>query len=278
VPAKVLALRHLEPRVGGDAGRQGGGAGAADRRLVIVEADEAAVGEGLRHQDGRGAVAAADVRHLGAARELLGHAVQSRQPILHQEGRVAAAEEALDAAEQALVVLVPCHALAAAEGVGDLRLVQIGGCDHVERTGDVDRARFVGERHRLFGRHREPPAVRIVVDVAGSRLGGQPFAHITLCGLRALGELRGRRRTVHGQRLIESELVADQHEGAADRGGHVAHHLAHEGLQLVGVDGGGLRGCHVVLRYRCVDRGGAGYVSRVTELPIGNQGTLKRAL
>ena len=88
-------------------------------------------------------MAAADVRDFGAALELLLHPLEGRDPLLDEEGGIAAAEEPLDAAEQALMVLVPADAVAGAEGRGDLRLVEIGRGDHVEGAGDVDRAGLV---------------------------------------------------------------------------------------------------------------------------------------
>ena len=66
----------------------------------------------------RCAMTAADVGHLGAALELADHAVERRQPLGHQMRLVAGAEEALDAAEQAVAVIAPADALAGLEGLG----------------------------------------------------------------------------------------------------------------------------------------------------------------
>ena len=70
-------------------------------------------------------MAAADVGDLGAALELLDHAVERRQPLGDQMRAVAGTEEALDAAEQAVAVLAPVQALAGLERLGELRLVVI---------------------------------------------------------------------------------------------------------------------------------------------------------
>jgi len=58
----------------------GGLRGPGDRRLVVVVPDEPRPWEGLRHQDRRGAVPAADVGHARARLQLLDYAVERRQP------------------------------------------------------------------------------------------------------------------------------------------------------------------------------------------------------
>ena len=65
-------------------------------------------------------MAAADVGDLGAALELRPRRRQRRDPLGHEVRLVAGAEEPLGAAEQAVVVLVPAHPLAAPERLRDL--------------------------------------------------------------------------------------------------------------------------------------------------------------
>ena len=115
----------------------------------------------------------------------------------------------------------------------DLRLVDIGRGDHLEGAGDVDRARLGRRAPSPARRHREAPGRRIVVDVAGGRLGGEPFADVALGRAGAPGELRRAWPAALGERLVEAELVADQHERAAERRAHVADHLAHERVERV---------------------------------------------
>jgi len=71
-----------------------------DRRVVIIQADEARLGDRLRHCDRGGAVSAADVGDPGAALQALDDAVKRWQPLAHQMRAIAGAEEALGAAEQ----------------------------------------------------------------------------------------------------------------------------------------------------------------------------------
>ena len=100
-------------------------------------------------------MAAADVGHARARLELLDDAVERRQPRLDQVGEVAGAEEALGALEQVVVVLVPAEALAAAEALGDVRLVLDDRREQLEGAGDEDGAVVMRERQRLLGRQRE---------------------------------------------------------------------------------------------------------------------------
>ena len=124
-----------------------------------VEAPEAAVGEGLGHQHGRMAVAAADVGDLGARLELGRHAGQRGQPLLDEARAVGVAVERGDAAEQPLVVLAPAHAPAGLEGGERLRLVGPHGGDDLPGVRQEHGARVVGEdrgllRRQLVGRPR----------------------------------------------------------------------------------------------------------------------------
>src|SRR5438874_8705171 len=113
----VLARERLRRRgLERDAPRETGAlralASSVDRRLVIIEPDERRARERLAHDDRRGAVAAADVRDTGAALELLAHALEGWDPLIHQVCVVAGAKEALDADEEIRIVLVPADALA----------------------------------------------------------------------------------------------------------------------------------------------------------------------
>ena len=81
-----------------------------DRRRVVVVADEAGRRVGLRHQQRRGAVAAADLGHQRPVPQPSLHAFQRRDPFRDEVGRIARPEEALGAAEQRGIVLVRDHA------------------------------------------------------------------------------------------------------------------------------------------------------------------------
>src|SRR5581483_2553227 len=74
-------------------------AGALDRWRVVVEAEEARRGIGLGEENGRGAVATADVGDGGASRQLLMDAIQSRDPGRHEIAGVGGAEGPLRGGE-----------------------------------------------------------------------------------------------------------------------------------------------------------------------------------
>ena len=179
---------------------------------------------------------AADVGDLGTALQLLLDAVERRDPLGDEVRLVARAEEALGAAEQAMVVLVPAHAAAAAEGLEDLVLIGVQRSDRVVYAEDVERALFVGERERVLVGQRVAVAVGVVGDVATSGLVAQPLAHGSLGDAGALGELFGGERAGSGHRPVQAELLPDDHQRCADDGAHIGDRLAHEGFELRLVD------------------------------------------
>src|SRR5439155_24335618 len=94
---------------------------ALDRRRVVVEADERRARERFRHDERRGTVAAADVGDVRTRLELRLRAVERRDPLAHEVRLVRRPEEALRAAEERRVVLVPPDAGTAAKRLEDLR-------------------------------------------------------------------------------------------------------------------------------------------------------------
>ncbi len=177
-------------------------------------------------------MAAADVRDPGAGRELVEHAVERRQPGVHQVRQIAGPEKSLSAGEQVVMVLVPAKALARAEALGYLRLVLDGGRHQLKGARDERGAVFVGQGHRLLGWQPEGPRGRVVLDVAAGRLLAQPLADVALVTVGALGQLLGGDRLAVGHRLVQAELVADQNQRRGDRRAQVAHELTHELFEL----------------------------------------------
>jgi len=168
-------------------------------------------------------------------RQLAGDAVECRQPFAQQVRVVAGAEEALGAVEQAGVVFAPFHAVAGPEVVsGAIERVE-GRLDDVVGAGQVDRAVGIGQTQRLLGVERVAALVGYVSHVATGGLVAEPFAHVALVGAGARGEF-GRRGRGLGQRLVQPEAVADQHQSGADRSAQVANSLAEEGIEFVLVD------------------------------------------
>ena len=94
------------------------------------------------------------------------------------------------------------------------------------------------------GGSRKVPVGGVVLHVAAGRLLAEPLAYVALAALRALGELRGRDRLAVGHRLVQAELVPDQHQRRRHAPPEVAYELAHELFQLRFVDS---RGAHRML-------------------------------
>src|SRR5271154_2802192 len=134
-------------------------------------------------------MAAADIGDLGTAFELLLHSIQSRNPLGDQVGAVAGPEESLGPAEQAVIVLVPTHALAAAKGVDNLILVGVQGRDRVVDAEDVEGAVLIGQRERLLIGQGVAVTLGVVGHVASSRLVSKPLAHVALSRTGALRDL-----------------------------------------------------------------------------------------
>ena len=198
---------------------------------MVVRASEPGLRVRLGEQHGRGAEAAAQVRALAAGPQLGHHAVQRGQPVRHQVRDVARAEELLAADEHVLVVLVPAHALAGAEVIGDA----VVGLEHAQRQHErarrVHGAVGVGQHEGLLLGQRVAVAGRVVLHVAAGRLAAQPLRDVPRVGAGPRGELPGRGRPAD-QRLVQAELVPDHRSAGRDRRAEVADELPDELIQL----------------------------------------------
>src|SRR3546814_7084663 len=85
-------------------------------------------------------MAATDIGDAGASFELGLNPVERRNPLRDQMRGVARPEEALGAAEQAGIVLMPADAPTRPERLRDLRLVAEHASDEVERAGKESRS------------------------------------------------------------------------------------------------------------------------------------------
>ncbi|MND45163.1 hypothetical protein D3C80_360170 [compost metagenome] len=193
---------------------------------MVVEADEARGGEGLGHDHGGGAMAAADIGHLGAGLQLVHHAVQRRQPFGDQVRPVARAEEALGAAEHAGVVIAPGQGAIAAHGRHQLVLVVEERGDHHRAAGDVDRRVFHRQGQGLFLRQAEPSVA--VLHVTGGGVGAEPFAHQACIAAGLRRQVFGADRLAVGHGPVEAEFLAEDDVGEHRRAAHVGYQLAHE--------------------------------------------------
>src|SRR5215471_8842757 len=105
-------------------------------------------------------------------------------------GRIARAEESLGSAEQPGIVLVPTHASARAEGLGDLRLRLNRSKSRFKTARQKRRAVLVSQQQSLLLRQGVAPRPRIIVDVTACSLSRQPFAGVTFSDSSAFSQLR----------------------------------------------------------------------------------------
>ena len=237
---------HLErqpvgdPRLGGRLRRP------PDGLLVVVHADERRVRERLRHQDGGGAEAAADVEHVDALLQPLDEAGDLGEPLGEQGVAVERAEEPLHAAEQARVVLVPGDALAGGVPVRQLVDRRPDGGDGLVAAGHRGRAVVVGEDDGVLGREGE--RARLLRRTARSRRppGGEPLPQVALGQPGVLRQLLAGHRAGGGQGPPDAEPVAEVGENGIAGRTLVDRDLAGELLdpREVDVGGGFLGGLH----------------------------------
>ncbi|MNQ93603.1 hypothetical protein D3C85_1090790 [compost metagenome] len=222
----VLGAGPGESHPVGHAAFLGALAGGVDGGRVVVETDEARGREGLGHDHGGGAMAAADVGHLGTGLQLVHHAVQGGQPLSDQVRSVARAEEAFGAAEHAGVVVAPRQRAIAAHGRDQLVLVVEERGDHHGATGDVDRRVLHRQGQCLLLRQTELSVT--VLHIAGGGVGAEPLAYQACVATCLRRQLFGADRLAVGHGPVEAELLAEDDVGEHRRAAHVGYQLAHE--------------------------------------------------
>ncbi len=159
--------------------------------------------------------------------------IQSR----YQVRGVTVSEDAIGDRVESRIVLVPANAFAGLECLRDLRLVGEERLSHAEESAHVQLASHrppVAERARRAASNRSRR--RIVGQISGRGLIREPLTDVTFVRLGSVGELARGRRSVAGQRLVESEPVADQHRRCRHDGADVVQEASDRGFELRGVD------------------------------------------
>src|ERR1700737_175661 len=105
---------------------------------------------------------------------------------------IAGAEEALGAAEQAMVMRMPAQAFARAEGLDDLVFIEPERGRYLERRRHENGALVERQNHGLRRRQQISLLLGIVGDIAAGRLVGEPLADIALANAGCFGEAPGR--------------------------------------------------------------------------------------
>jgi hypothetical protein len=164
--------------------------------------------------------------------------------------RASGPEKSLGADEQLVMMLVPAHAFAGLEALGQL-LFGSRRCQRaLKRTRKKRGAVFVGHRECLLFAQMKFLGGRIICDIASGRLRRKPFAHVAFRGARALREFRRSLRTAGGEFFVQAQFVADANQCRVKRRTKIDESLAQEFIQFVGIN------CHTSsMRSKKVSRG-----------------------
>jgi hypothetical protein len=195
---------------------------------------------------------ASDVGDADALAQLRVDPVEGRNPVLDEVREVARPEEARDAVEELVVVLVPADAFACAERVGELGEDAARRDRRLEGADDERRAVGVREHQRLLGRELVAAAAGVVIHVAGGRLRIEPLAHVALARIGVRRKPGGRHRPLRRQRAIQSEPVADDHQRSGRYRAEVYDRAAQQVVKLLLVDSCSRHG-HSLRRWRSPD-------------------------
>src|SRR5580704_60434 len=190
--AKVEA--NLETFSGGD------GAGALDRFVVIVKSEELRFWEGFGHQHCRCSLATAHIGDTRAGLELSLYTLQRGNPRTCEVRGIAGPEEFLAAMKHIIVVFMPAHPCAGAEGLDNPGNSAKRAESQLEGAGNIGGTVFVRQCKRLFFAQTELASLFVIRHVAAGSLGAQPFAYITLICPGLCSQFGG----VHGAAFSES--------------------------------------------------------------------------
>ena len=143
---KLFGLRHAKVEANLETLFGGGCAGSLDGFVVIVESEELRFWKGFRHQHGGRTLAAPHIGDACAGLELGLHALQRRNPRTHEVCCIAWPEEFLATMKHSFIVLVPAHACAGAEGLGNPGNGRQRTESQLEGPGKIGRTVFVGQQ------------------------------------------------------------------------------------------------------------------------------------
>src|SRR5262249_32360053 len=179
---------------------------------------------------------AADVGDVRAGPQFCLHTLERRNPALDQVGRVARAEEALDAVEELVVMLMPADAPPGQKRLGQRGLDPAGGQRRLKRADHKHWAALGGNHQRLLRREAVASGLWVVGDIAAGGVGVEPFVDVTLGGARACCQFGRRLWLGSSQRFVQSELVADQREGGEHRCTKINNDMSEQLVQFFLID------------------------------------------
>jgi hypothetical protein len=219
-----------------------------DRRLVDVVAVDARLRVRARDRDARPALAAREVGDARAGRlQPLVHVGKRGQPFRSEEVRELHAVEVGLRLARIGAIGVPRDAAAGTEGLGDRgQRAGHGDGDARERRGERERV-AVGERLGMAGRQREAAIRRGRVEVVdledpADGLLLEPLPRVAGVDAGHDGELARCERPLLGERAVQPQAVADVDAEEIDGAEHGAEDALGEGLALLLVLCGEVRG------------------------------------
>src|SRR5258707_3572876 len=168
--------------------------------------------ERFRHDEGRDAMTASDVRDTNAGAQFLLDAVKRGYPLLVYVGLITGPKEPLYPAKKAVVMPSPRQTRDGPKTLGDKRFVVVDGRNGIETSRHRGRTIWISEYCDLFGSEKKSLACRIIANVSRSSLGTKPFAKLSLMKVGFFGELlRGRRANI-SKCCVNSKPVAKYNE------------------------------------------------------------------
>src|SRR5260221_4436671 len=205
-----------------------------DGSRMQIKSTELRFRERLRHDEGRDAMTASDVRNKSSGAQLLLDAVKRWYPLLVYVGLITGSEEPLYPAKKAVVMLSPRQTRAGPKTLGDKRLIVVDGRNGIETARHRRRTIWVSEHCDLFGSEKKSVAGCIIANVPRGSLGTKPFPKLSLMELGLFGEFsRGRRANI-GKRCVNSKLAKYNERSIYGRP-EIVDHLLNKLIEGIGV-------------------------------------------
>src|SRR5262249_44269884 len=148
-----------------------------------------------RHDDGRRAVAASDIRHSRTVLQLRDDAVERRQPALYEMADVCGSKKSFSTSKQLGIVFSPEHSLAGFEVLFNAGLRLHHGIRDLKPSTDKKWTVFICQCESMFSGQNVSRSRRIIFNITACRLINEPFSNIAFGCMRLTRQLLGRNGT-----------------------------------------------------------------------------------
>src|SRR5579859_7427492 len=167
---KGFGLRDTKVEANLETFFSGSCARALDGFVMIVKAKELRFWEGFGHQHGGRTLAAPNIGDARSGLELSLNAVQGRNPRTNKVCCIARSEEFLAAMKHIFIMLIPTHAGAGSEGLGNPGNSGQRAEGQLEGAGKICGTIFVRQRKCLLFAQAELASLLVIGDVAAGSL------------------------------------------------------------------------------------------------------------